>query len=129
MKSPLRHVRTRLYFTSESHVHGIVNTLKYWTAAPDGVATASPPRESGGSGSSRSDESPGGPLGSHGLAASARTSGSSLGGGASAFASVPQQQSAPQMRLVSPDGLRMLDATPELDYLTTIVFRLCVGEG
>ena len=27
--SPDRHVRTRLYFTSESHVHSVVNILKY----------------------------------------------------------------------------------------------------
>ena len=27
--SPERHVRTRLYFTSESHVHTMVNILKY----------------------------------------------------------------------------------------------------
>ena len=27
--SPKRHVRTRLYFTSESHVHSFTNILKY----------------------------------------------------------------------------------------------------
>ncbi|KAL5500227.1 hypothetical protein EMCRGX_G011750 [Ephydatia muelleri] len=27
--SPDRHVRTRLYFTSESHVHAMANVLKY----------------------------------------------------------------------------------------------------
>ena len=27
--SPNRHVRTRLYFTSESHVHSLHNILKY----------------------------------------------------------------------------------------------------
>ena len=27
--SPNRHVRTRLYFTSESHVHSLLNILKY----------------------------------------------------------------------------------------------------
>lgn len=27
--SPERHVRTRLYFTSESHVHSLLSTLRY----------------------------------------------------------------------------------------------------
>ena len=27
--SPKRHVRTRLYFTSESHIHSLVNILRY----------------------------------------------------------------------------------------------------
>jgi hypothetical protein len=31
VKTPSRHVRTRLYFTSESHVHALVNTLKNWS--------------------------------------------------------------------------------------------------
>ncbi|XP_042459231.1 inositol hexakisphosphate and diphosphoinositol-pentakisphosphate kinase VIP2-like [Zingiber officinale] len=29
VKSPERHVRTRLYFTSESHIHSLVNVLRY----------------------------------------------------------------------------------------------------
>lgn len=29
INSPLRHVRTRIYFTSESHVHSLVNVLRY----------------------------------------------------------------------------------------------------
>lgn len=27
--SPLRHVRTRIYYTSESHMHSLVNVLRY----------------------------------------------------------------------------------------------------
>jgi hypothetical protein len=29
INSPLRHVRTRIYFTSESHIHSLVNILRY----------------------------------------------------------------------------------------------------
>ena len=29
INSPLRHVRTRIYYTSESHVHSLVNVLRY----------------------------------------------------------------------------------------------------
>ncbi|KAI4387776.1 hypothetical protein MLD38_000179 [Melastoma candidum] len=29
VKSPERHVRTRLYFTSESHIHSVMNVLRY----------------------------------------------------------------------------------------------------
>ena len=29
INSPLRHVRTRIYFTSESHVHSLINLLRY----------------------------------------------------------------------------------------------------
>ena len=36
MVSPNRHVRTRLYFTSESHVHSLYSILKY-----NGVAKVS----------------------------------------------------------------------------------------
>lgn len=29
INSPCRHVRTRIYFTSESHIHALMNVLKY----------------------------------------------------------------------------------------------------
>lgn len=29
INSPLRHVRTRIYFTSESHVHSLINVLRF----------------------------------------------------------------------------------------------------
>ena len=29
INSPLRHVRTRIYFTSESHIHSLVNILRH----------------------------------------------------------------------------------------------------
>lgn len=143
IKTPTRHVRTRLYFTSESHVHALINTLKYWrrsgsdapgasaaaSAAAAAAASAPPSVDAGsaaavGSPASISDAAsidvadgqtepaaaalsavPSG-------AAAAGSSGGSSGGSSSTGA------------LVSSDGLRLLDATPELDYCTHIVFRL-----
>ena len=29
INSPLRHVRTRIYFTSESHIHSLINVLRF----------------------------------------------------------------------------------------------------
>ncbi len=29
INSPLRHVRTRIYFTSESHMHSLINVLRF----------------------------------------------------------------------------------------------------
>lgn len=37
VKTPQRHVRTRLYFTSESHVHALVNVLRCSLAADAGM--------------------------------------------------------------------------------------------
>ena len=40
VRSPLRHVRTRLYFTSESHIHSAFNVLRWghqYARAPDGL--------------------------------------------------------------------------------------------
>jgi hypothetical protein len=31
MESLTAHVRTRLYFTSESHVHSLINSLRLWS--------------------------------------------------------------------------------------------------
>ncbi|KAL3145933.1 hypothetical protein ABBQ38_015296 [Trebouxia sp. C0009 RCD-2024] len=35
INSPLRHVRTRIYFTSESHVHSLINVLRFSHLAGD----------------------------------------------------------------------------------------------
>lgn len=40
INSPLRHVRTRIYFTSESHVHSLLNVLRFSHLA--GQCTYSP---------------------------------------------------------------------------------------
>ena len=36
VRTPRRHVRTRLYFTSESHIHSLFNVLRWGSAADDG---------------------------------------------------------------------------------------------
>ena len=66
INTPSRHVRTRLYFTSESHVHSITNVLKYWGDKHD-------------------------------------------------------------IQVFSADTRRTISKTPELDYLTHVVFRLYVS--
>ena len=38
MQTPTRRVRSRFYFTSESHIYSIVNTLRYWCDEVRGVA-------------------------------------------------------------------------------------------
>eukprot|EP00803_Ostreobium_quekettii_P004618 evm.model.scf_439.9 EVM.evm.TU.scf_439.9 scf_439:61654-74618(+) len=65
INSPMRHVRTRVYFTSESHIHALVNVLRY---CHSGLDDAQP--------------------------------------------------------LVCESGLNILTNTPELDYLSHIVFRM-----
>jgi hypothetical protein len=136
VKTPSRHVRTRLYFTSESHVHALVNTLKNWTIDPakqekNNKAAAStlqaptlPLREGQGA-SSTSDMRAldgavsGGDSPSTSAAATTQRSSSPS----------PQPAAAPlrrreRTRLVSDGGGALLEALPELDYLTHIVFRL-----
>ncbi|KAF5835970.1 hypothetical protein DUNSADRAFT_6635 [Dunaliella salina] len=66
INSPLRHVRTRIYFTSESHIHSLVNVLRFCHL----------------------------------------------------------QAEHPTPPLVSESSQQALDATPEMDYLTHIVFRM-----
>lgn len=41
--SPNRHVRTRLYFTSESHVHSLFNILEYGGLVKVGLTEPLPP--------------------------------------------------------------------------------------
>jgi hypothetical protein len=134
VKSPSRHVRTRLYFTSESHVHALVNTLKYWSLEPSGADRRhTTKRES-------STE-----LSSSKVATAALTSALSLelptqtlSRNASSLDVAPcspspnslspssqaESGSQPPKRLVTESGAALLEATPELDYLTHIVFRL-----
>jgi inositol hexakisphosphate/diphosphoinositol-pentakisphosphate kinase len=41
VNSPLRHVRTRIYFTSESHIHSLVNVLRFSHMRPGAPDSAS----------------------------------------------------------------------------------------
>ena len=43
INSPLRHVRTRIYFTSESHVHSLINVLRYCQLGTSAPASPLPP--------------------------------------------------------------------------------------
>jgi hypothetical protein len=98
VNSPLRHVRTRIYFTSESHMHSLINVLRYCHlgAAADAAAAAAPGAgDGGGGGKQRGAPAP------------------AADGGAAAAAP-----------LLSDAGLALLDRTPELDYLTHVVLRM-----
>jgi hypothetical protein len=135
VKTPQWHVRTRLYFTSESHVHALVNTLKYWALSngrpcrangssagvgngptPETSADGSLGEEAAQSTPLRPAQAPG-PAGSP-AAPSVQTSTSMPAGG---DASGPSHTLT---RLVTDEGQALLDSIPELDYLTHIVFRL-----
>ncbi len=57
VNSPLRHVRTRIYFTSESHIHSLVNVLRYCNMAQAwGVARPGLSRTTSTMPSGRADE-------------------------------------------------------------------------
>jgi len=44
VKTPARHVRTRLYFTSESHLHSLTNLIRFG-GLQDDVATMKRPHQ------------------------------------------------------------------------------------
>ncbi len=102
VKSPQRHVRTRLYFTSESHVHALVNTLAHFRGAPAAAGAAQGPSPPAPAPHAEAPAPPSPPP--------------------------PAEAPPPPPQLVAPllsdDARAMLDATPELDYMTHIVFRL-----
>ena len=89
INSPLRHVRTRIYFTSESHCHSLVNVLKYCQL---GAAKA-------------------------GFCSKTSQSSNNNNGNNSISECNP-------MSLLSNAGQELLQATPELDYMTHVVFRM-----
>jgi hypothetical protein len=125
VNSPLRHVRTRVYFTSESHMHSLINVLRYCHLGAAGGGA-------GGTG--------GGGAGGGGAAAATTTTTAGAADPAAAAAAAasailppksptsPQPSSPsnppPEQPLLSPSGLAQLDSTPELDYLTHVVLRM-----
>ena len=109
INSPLRHVRTRIYFTSESHLHALVNVLRYghmagaWNVgAGGGVVGAGGSTSSGGEGGGGA-------------------SGDDVGFRPPTPAPLPHLQPG---SLVSTDAAARLRDTPELDYMTHVVIRM-----
>mmetsp|Transcript_1652 Transcript_1652/g.5786 ORF Transcript_1652/g.5786 Transcript_1652/m.5786 type:complete len:1264 (+) Transcript_1652:193-3984(+) len=100
INSPSRHVRSRLYFTSESHIHSLMNVLRLChlrqvdttVSTPTKATRASPPPDAAnspftGSGSSISADDTSSPL-------------------------------------LDSEALKTLAGWPELDYLSHVVFRM-----
>ena len=95
--SPHRHVRTRLYFTSESHIHSLLNVLRYCN-----LEAGTPRRSvSDAAGGGASFSSPGSPDG----------------------AAKEDALSSPPPSLLS-RRVETLENIGDLDYLTHIVFRM-----
>jgi hypothetical protein len=99
VQSPQRHVRTRLYFTSESHIHSLLNVLRYCN-----LEVGQQPKEQG------SGEFGGG---EYGMDPESPSRG--RGGGGSGAAPLPSLLS---------HRLETLEGIGDLDYLTHIVFRM-----
>ncbi|GIL72959.1 hypothetical protein Vretimale_4607 [Volvox reticuliferus] len=104
INSPLRHVRTRIYFTSESHMHSLVNVLRWChlgAEAPDSCAMPSitPPSGTGGTSSPDLRASAGGAPAAA-AAAAAMVAASSFvrgGGGGSGGSGVLENANSPMM--------------------------------
>ncbi|KAG2489657.1 hypothetical protein HYH03_011935 [Edaphochlamys debaryana] len=138
INSPLRHVRTRIYYTSESHMHSLVNCLRWChlgveAAEADCGGGQPPPTPPSGTGGTSSPDLRGS-LG--GIGGSVGVGGSSAGadGGLSplsmaAAAAAAGSAAAPRRQfdnspLLSERACGQLDDTTELDYLTQVVFRM-----
>jgi hypothetical protein len=93
VNSPLRHVRTRIYFTSESHIHSLVNVLRYCHIRQKGAtaATATASRSSYGSGSSSYSNLVA--VGSAAAAAAGAASAAAAGGGGGGAGLLPPGES------------------------------------
>ena len=139
INSPLRHVRTRIYFTSESHVHSLINVLRF---CHTGAAVAAPPcRHPNSQPLTRAAASPPLPTGTwqsrssgclhrlphrccpgatprHGAATGSRAHVRRYLAGKGADGEETSKG------LVSEPNQARLRETPELDYLTHIVMRL-----
>ena len=106
VQSPQRHVRTRLYFTSESHIHSLLNVLRYCNVELEVPGQQQPPKEQQGGA--------GGESGGGGDAKNTPES-PKRGGGGGGAANPPSLLS---------HRLETLEGIGDLDYLTHIVFRM-----
>ena len=95
--SPHRHVRTRLYFTSESHIHSLLNVLRYCN-----LEAGREPRRSVGNAAASSNDAPVSPNGKV----------------------APQTGADPTPPSLLSRRVETLENIGDLDYLTHIVFRM-----
>ncbi|GFR40431.1 hypothetical protein Agub_g1005 [Astrephomene gubernaculifera] len=137
INSPLRHVRTRIYFTSESHMHSLVNVLRWChlgaEAADAGVPPpVTPPSGTGGTSSPDLRASMGGSApaaGSFARSGGADSASSPMAAAAAAAAAAGSgdmlfQRQFDSSPLLGEAACAQVDETTELDYLTQVVFRM-----
>ena len=134
MHSPFRHVRTRLYFTSESHLHSLINVLQYahldkpredrergrspyhTEHSESDVDAKGPTKRTPTKGSSRGSKVPPGlPLGSPNKEENATSA---------AKSSVSSTNQTVRPSLINDALGALFKREKELDYLTHIVFRM-----
>lgn len=124
INSPFRHVRTRIYFTSESHMHSLLNVLRFshmgewgwlaWRGEGEGAV-------GGGSGRAACSCMDTGPLCMAGGAPPNAAPAIHLTAAAPRSPTTGNEGEEP---LLGADGLRVLRACEELDYMTHIVLRM-----
>ncbi len=119
INSPFRHVRTRIYFTSESHMHSLLNVLRFshmgeLVRQAAGSPSAAPDAALMCHGRTESTKWAAPDSHSHQLCHSLLFHSSTPG-------SPGNEGEEP---LLGEDGLRVLRACEELDYMTHIVLRM-----
>ena len=110
--SPHRHVRTRLYFTSESHIHSLLNVLRYCNLEA-GTKASRTPRCSVGNAAERPFS----------VAEARGGVGASSPGASDGESKNPATSGPPPPSLLSRRA-ETLENIGDLDYLTHIVFRM-----
>ena len=110
--SPHRHVRTRLYFTSESHIHSLLNVLRYCNLEA-GTKASRTPRCSVGNAAERPFS----------VAETRGGVGASSPGASDGESKNPATSGPPPPSLLSRRA-ETLENIGDLDYLTHIVFRM-----
>ena len=117
MQTPRRHVRTRLYFTSESHVHALYNILRH------GIVPRTKAEGSGAAGD--------GDLAATAAAATLSGGGGGGGGGGRLEGTYDETNLSRVIEplcdwhtLLTPAAAETLDSVSELNYMTHIVIKL-----